>query len=86
MMDYLKKWKRHAIIGVTLIGTGINFIAEATIIKSRTPEFYDMSVLGHMALWFWIGLFGLVALNAGVSFMGDAVKNRTLHELKHRSE
>ncbi|KPP99570.1 MAG: hypothetical protein HLUCCA01_05990 [Bacteroidetes bacterium HLUCCA01] len=82
-MSYLKKWKRHAIIGVTLIGTGINLIAEATIIKSRTPEFYEMSTLGHMALWFWIGLFGLAAVNAGVSFMGDAVKNRTLHELKN---
>ncbi|MCC5925848.1 MAG: hypothetical protein JJU41_04735 [Bacteroidetes bacterium] len=85
-MEYLKKWKRHAIIGVTLIGVGINFVAEATIIKSRTPEFYDMSVLGHMALWFWVGLFGLVALNAGVSFMGDAVKNRTLYELKNSGE
>ena len=42
-----------------------------------------MSTLGHMALWFWIGLFGLAAVNAGVSFMGDAVKNRTLHELKN---
>jgi hypothetical protein len=83
-MDYKKKWKRHAIIGVTLIGTGINLVAEATIIKSRVPEFYEMSVLGHMALWFWVGLFGLVAVNAGISFMGDAVKNRVFMELEEK--
>lgn len=80
-MDYLKKWKKHAIIGVTLVGLGINLIGEAIIIKSNSPDHFD---LGHMALWFWIGLFGLAALNAGISFVGDAVKNRVLWELEQK--
>jgi hypothetical protein len=80
-MNYLKKWKKHALIGVTLVGLGINLIGEAIIIKSNSPDYFD---LGHMALWFWIGLFGLVALNAGISFVGDAVKNRVLWELEQK--
>ena len=80
--EYLKKWKKHAIIGVTLVGLGINLVAEATIIKSNSPEYWD---LGHMALWFWIGLFGIVSINAGICFVGDAVKNRVLGELKSRA-
>ncbi len=80
--NYKKKWKRHSIYGVALVGLGINFVAEATIIKSMTPADFDMSTLGHMALWFWIGLFGLVAINAGICFVGDAVKNRMYMELE----
>jgi hypothetical protein len=83
-MDFKKKWKRHAIIAVALVGLGINFVAEATIIKSRGADFYDLSVLGHMSYWFWLGLFGLVAINAGLSFMGDAVKNRVHYELAEK--
>ncbi|MCH8494473.1 MAG: hypothetical protein LAT57_02420, partial [Balneolales bacterium] len=51
------------------------------IIKSNSPEYWD---LGHMALWFWIGLFGIVSINAGICFVGDAVKNRVLGELENR--
>lgn len=69
-------------IGVLLVGLGINFIAEATIIKSNSPAQFD---LGHMALWFWIGLFGLAAINAGISFVADAVKQRIYFEMKNGS-
>lgn len=79
-MSYQKKWWRHSVIGVTLTGLGINFIGEAIIIKSNSPEEFD---LGHAALWFWIGLFGLVALNAGISFIADAVKNRIYMEMEN---
>ena len=78
-MDYKKKWWKHSVIGVTLVGLGINLIAEATIIKSNSPAEWD---LGYMALWFWIGLFGLAALNAGISFVADAVKNRIYLEIE----
>lgn len=78
-MNYYKKWKKHAIIGVTLVGLGINLIAEATIIKSGAPAEFD---LAHTALWFWIGLFGIVCVNAGICYVGDAVKNRVLMELQ----
>lgn len=66
-------------IGVTLVGLGINFVAEATIIKSNSPAEFD---LGHAALWFWIGLFGLVSINAGISFIADAVKQRIYAEIE----
>jgi hypothetical protein len=79
-MNYQKKWWRHSVIGVTLTGLGINFIGEAIIIKGNSPAEFD---LGHAALWFWIGLFGLVALNAGISFIADAVKNRIYMEMKN---
>jgi len=78
-MDYKKKWWKHSVIGVTLVGLGINFVAEATIIKSNSPAEFD---LAHMALWFWIGLFGLVAINAGISFVADAVKQRIYLEME----
>jgi hypothetical protein len=76
-MDFKKIWKRHAIIGVTLVGLGINLIAEATIIKSNSPEVWDF---GYAALWFWTGLFGIVSVNAGICFVADAVKNRIYFE------
>lgn len=78
-MDFKKIWKKHALIGVFLVGLGINLIAEATIIKSNSPAEWD---LNHMALWFWIGLFGLAAVNAGICFIADAVKNRIYFELE----
>lgn len=78
-MSYKKKWWKHSVIGVTLIGLGINFVAEAAIIKSNSPVEFD---LGHMAYWFWMGLAGIAAINAGVSFMGDAVKQRVYMEME----
>jgi len=76
-MNYKKKWWKHSVIGVTLTGLGINFVAEASIIKSNSPAGFD---LGHMALWFWLGLLGIAAVNAGVCFVADAVKQRIYFE------
>ena len=78
-MNYKKKWWRHSVIGVTLVGLGINLVAEATIIKSSGPEVFDLS---HAAMWFWIGLFGLVSVNAGICFVADAVKQRIYMEME----
>lgn len=79
-MNYKKTWWKHSVIGVTLIGLGINFVAEASIIKSNTPAEFD---LGYMALWFWLGLFGIAAVNAGVCFIADAVKQRIYFEAEN---
>lgn len=82
MMTFKKKWWRHSIIGVMLVGLAVNLIAEATIIKSNSPAEFD---LAHMALWFWIGLIGIASLNAGVSFIADAVKQRIYMEMKEEN-
>ncbi len=78
-MNYKKKWWRHSVIGVTLTGLGINFIGEAIIVKGNGPEVFE---LAHAAHWFWVGLIGLAALNAGISFIADAVKNRIYMEME----
>ncbi|MCH8567336.1 MAG: hypothetical protein LAT67_03700 [Balneolales bacterium] len=78
-MDHKAKWKRFAIIAVSLIGLGVTIVAEATIIKSQSPDGFD---LGHMALWFWTGLAGIVSINAGISFMAESVKQRLYYEMK----
>ncbi len=77
-MNYMKKWKLFSIIAVTLVGLGINLVAEATLMKGV----YD----SHIALWFWTGLFGIIAINAGLSFMGEAVKSRIYAELKQKED
>lgn len=82
-MNYYKKWKKHAVIGVTLVGLGINLVAEATIIKSGGPPNFDF---WHAAKWFWTGLFGIVSVNAGICFVADAVKNRVFMEIEDNKE
>ncbi len=78
-IDYKKKWWRHSVIGVALVGLGINLIGEAIIVKASGPGYFD---LAHAAHWFWVGLFGLVAINAGISFVADAVKQRIYLEIE----
>ena len=79
-MNYKKKWWKHSVIGITLIGLGINLVAEASIIKSNSPAEFDF---GHAALWFWLGLAGIAAVNAGVCFIADAVKQRIYYEAEN---
>lgn len=81
-MDFKKKWKKHSLIGVGLVGLGINLIGEAIIIKGNSPAEMD---LGHMALWFWIGLFGIAGINAGICYIADAVKNRIYMEMEEKN-
>lgn len=82
-MNYAKKWWRHSVIGVTLVGLGINLVAEATIIKNGGLAAFD---LVHAATWFWIGLFGIAAINAGICFVADAVKQRIFMEMEAKSK
>jgi hypothetical protein len=77
-MTHQKKWRYFSIIAVTLVGLGINLVAEAAMIKFAGPPV--MEDLAYAAKWFWIGLFGLASVNAGISFMAEAVKHRIYHE------
>lgn len=81
-MDYRKKWKRLSLVGVALVGLGINFVAEATIIKGASPVDANF---GYMAKWFWTGLFGIAFINAGICSIAEAVKNKIYHEQSQKS-
>lgn len=83
-MTHQKKWKYFAIIAVTLVGLGINLVAEAAMIKYDGPPVFED--VGYAARWFWIGLFGLASINAGISFMAEAVKHRIYHETGWKEE
>lgn len=86
MTDHQKKWKKLSLWGVALVGLGINFVAEATILKGATPP--DAG-FGYMATWFWPGLFGIAAINAGICCVAEAVKHRIYHDhpiFKQREE
>lgn len=80
---FQKKWRRRAIGGVILVGLGINFLGEAIIAKGNPPP---DPALGHMAYWFWIGLFGIAAVNAGICCIADAAKQRFWMEFYCREE
>lgn len=77
-MEYKRKWWRHSVTGVSLVGLGIVLIGEAIIIKGNPPP--DVG-LAHMATWFWIGFPGIAAVNAGICFIADAVKQRMYFEM-----
>ncbi len=71
-LEYRKNWLTRAPIGLTLFGLGLSITLEADRRKNaREP-------------YFWLGTLGLVVLNAGLAFLGDAVKSRVLLELESR--
>ena len=71
-LEHRKKWLTYAPIGLTLFGLGLTLTLEANRRKNaREP-------------YFWLGTLGLVVLNAGLAFLGDAVKSRVLLELGER--
>ena len=71
-LEYRKNWLTNASIGLTLFGLGLSITLEANNRKNaRKP-------------YFWLGTLGLVILNAGLAFLGDAVKSRVLLELESR--
>jgi len=71
-LEYRKNWLTNAPIGLTLFGLGLTLTLEANNRKNaREP-------------YFWLGTLGLIILNAGLAFLGDAVKSRVLLELESR--
>jgi len=71
-LEYRKNWLTNAPIGLTLFGLGLSITLEANNRKNaREP-------------YFWLGTLGLIILNAGLAFLGDAVKSKVLLELESR--
>lgn len=71
MEDHYRTWQRYAPLGLLLVGVGASVIADATVRKTRTGG----------AGWMLEGTVGLVALNAGLSVFGEAVKRRALYDM-----
>lgn len=70
------RWQWQSPLGLLLVGFGASLLGQATLLKGKASE-------GRGSAWTWIaaGTASLVALNAGLSIFGDAVKHRTLYEL-----
>ena len=67
------KWLAEAIGGLILIGFGLSLFGQAVIYKSRGDA---------LKKWFLWGTLSLIVINAGICIFGDAVKTRTIYELK----
>ena len=69
---HYRAWRRLAPLGLLGVGFGASLLGHATLKKLRSPR-----------SWGWViaGTFSLIALNAGLSMFGDAVKHRTLYEI-----
>ena len=64
--------KIFAPLGLALIGFGVSVTAHAAELRIAKAPFWT---------WFWRGTLGLVILNSGVAFFGEAVKRQVLDEL-----
>lgn len=69
-----RAWSVQSPLGLLAVGFGASLLGHATLLKGDGAS-----------TWKWVaaGTASLVALNAGLSLFGDAVKHRTLYEL-HR--
>jgi len=76
VLRHYRSWKRLAPLGLIGVGFGASLIGHATLKKASSDR-----------TWPWVvaGTLGLVALNAGLSMFGDAVKHRTLYEINAKS-
>ena len=68
---HYQQWKVLAPLGLLATGLGASGVGQSTLMKGRGD-----------ATWKWVaaGTASLVALNAGLSLFGDAVKHRALYE------
>lgn len=72
--DY-RVWRRLAPTGLLLVGLGVSVALDAALRKARGDG---------AAVWVGEGTAGLVALNAGLSVFGEAVKRRALYDVADR--
>lgn len=73
MEDHYRTWQRFAPLGLLLVGVGASVIADATVRKATGDG---------GAAWVAEGTAGLIALNAGLSVFGEAVKRRALYDVE----
>lgn len=68
-----RRWAVQSPLGLLAVGFGASLLGHATLRKGDGAS-----------TWTWVaaGTASLIALNAGLSLFGDAVKHRTLYELK----
>lgn len=75
--QYKKQWFSKATIGALLIGVGVVMVAWSSILK------YE----GVAALeWFTYGTVSMIIFMSGVSFFGDAIKDRIYYEIRSEKE
>ncbi|GAB4307533.1 MAG: hypothetical protein Kow00117_00740 [Phototrophicales bacterium] len=72
MNKHYQKWDEYAPRGLLLVGFGLSVLGSAIISRAQGKGFFN---------WFFKGLIGLIATNAGLSIFAEAVKERTLYEL-----
>ncbi len=70
---HFRLWLLLAPLGLSLIGIGLCIAMDTAVRRAEGVPFWT---------WFGWGTFGLVIVNTGISLVGDAVKHRTLFELK----
>ena len=70
--DHVRASRWRAVVGLLLIGTGASTVGYTASLHAN-----------HAGLWDLIawGTLGLIIINAGVCFFGDAVKHATLATL-----
>ncbi|MBC8112576.1 MAG: hypothetical protein H7Y04_16105 [Verrucomicrobia bacterium] len=69
------KWILFAPLGMCLVGFGLCLFATA----------HDLKVAGDLFInWFLLGTLSLVLINAGLAFIGEAVKSRVMMELRRK--
>lgn len=73
---YFWKWLVLAPIGFSLVGFGLCLMIEIAHFKHQGGAFW---------IWFGAGTLSLVIVNAGLAFVGDAVKNRVFYEWSRKS-
>ena len=69
--NYFIEWIWKAPMGLALVGFGACVVAEGSTAKAKSAPF---------SRWFSIGTLGLIILNTGLPFFGEAVKARTHYE------
>jgi len=74
-----QRWQWQSPLGLLLVGFGASLLGQATLMKRDAAD-------GAGSTWAWVaaGTASLVALNAGLSLFGDAVKHRSLFEMTTR--
>ncbi len=75
--SHRRRWQWQSPVGLLAVGFGASLLGQATLMKRDAAE-------GAGSTWAWVaaGTASLIALNAGLSLFGDAVKHRALFEMK----